>query len=116
MLASRRRQGQPRTLPSFALIRATCEGERSPKGPVGVPPRELERHLRHLSTFRRRASGGREGNVGSWLAVAQRQGGSFRLMTASSLAQLLEPRREHTPEPGPQPRERKQDRGYGFGM
>jgi len=48
VLASRRRQGQPRTLPSFALIRATCEGERSPKGPVGVPPRELERHLRHL--------------------------------------------------------------------
>jgi hypothetical protein len=108
---------QLRTIPALALIRAIHAGERGAKGAVGASPPELERYLHYLRTFRRRTTGGREGSTGSWLAVAQKQNG-FQLMTASSLTQLLEPRRDYVPEPelGPQRRERKHERGHEFGM
>lgn len=108
---------QFRAIPAMALIRAIHAGEQDAQGSVGVSPAELERYLQYLSTFRRPTSGGREGSTGSWLAVAQKRDG-FQLMTASSLTQLLEPRREYVPEPERRPpfRERNHDRGHEFGM
>jgi hypothetical protein len=99
--------------PMDALVRAIHAGPQAAKGPLGVPPADLEHYLRSLKEFRRKGSTGRSSGEEAWVAVAQKQG-KLQIVTASSLTQLLEPKREYAPElerPSP-----SRDRGYDFGM
>lgn len=65
-------------------------GNTSPgtKDKIGLPPDELEAYLRKLASYRKQGGGGREA---TWLAVAK-SGDGFKILTSSSLEQLLEPR------------------------
>lgn len=102
------------SFPAQALIKTIHLGPKHAHEPLGVSPTELEWYLRQLENIKRKTSGGRSSDQATWLAVAHNPSG-LRFMTAQSLTQLLELKREHVPTPEPSP-SRSRDRGYDLGM
>lgn len=102
------------TYPVKSLMDSICVGPAGTGPVLGVSPEDLQWYLQELEGVRRKTSGGRAADNASWLAVAQKPSG-FQFLTAQSLTQLLELRRENVPTLPMRP-ERTRDRGLDFGM
>ena len=79
--------------PAQRLISDLYDNSREPDTRLGVPASQLLSYLRAIAALRGTAEGGRATDKGAWLA-AIRKNDHFHFVSAESLEQLLEPRRD----------------------